>query len=89
MNREPIGLYVIRLLTGFMLFFFMCMLYWSSTLIEHDMKGLVQKLEKLESQILDFKTGMATRPSVSSTTAIAKDTISSTRPHIDPSLPNL
>lgn len=48
MNKEPIGLYILRILTALGLFFFMGMLYWSSLLVEED-------LNKLNSQIADLK----------------------------------
>jgi peptide/nickel transport system substrate-binding protein len=66
------------------------MLYWSSTLIEHDMKTVKQKLDTLESQILDVKSQMASRPSVvNPTSKNSPDAIATARPHIDPTLPNL
>ena len=48
MNREPIGLYIFRFFTGFALLCFMCLLYWSSTLIE-------EKLIKQEVEIAQIK----------------------------------
>lgn len=92
MNREPLGLYIFRLITSFVLFFFMGMLYWSSTLIERDMKGVQEKLEKIESKIADLgnsftsKTYMSTAESDKDSKTTSPQLL---RKHIDPSLPNL
>jgi len=59
MNREPIGLYIFRFVMGLGLFAFMCLLYWSSVLIEEDMKQLQQEMGELkrtmQMQRLDFE----------------------------------
>lgn len=52
MNKEPLGLYLLRLFFGFGLFLFMLMLYWSSTLIEHDMKSIKEQLETIKKEIV-------------------------------------
>jgi len=51
MNKEPLGLYLLRLFFGFGLFLFMLMLYWSSTLIEHDMKSVKEQLAAIRKEI--------------------------------------
>lgn len=49
MNKEPIGLYIFRFVLGLGLFAFMVMLYFSSTLIELDMKNLRSDLSQLKN----------------------------------------
>lgn len=51
MSKEPIGLYVLRILTALGLFFFMAMLYWSSLLVEEDLHRLNQQVEDLSKKI--------------------------------------
>ena len=56
MNREPLGLYIFRFLMGFGLFAFMAMLYWSSALLEKDMKQVQSQLEQINGKIAELKT---------------------------------
>lgn len=51
MNKEPIGLYIFRYILGFGLFAFMAMLYWSSLLIESDVKSIKQDLVQLQENV--------------------------------------
>ncbi|MCP5508365.1 MAG: permease [Chlamydiales bacterium] len=51
MNKEPIGLYIFRFVLGLGLFAFMCMLYWSSVLIEEDMNVLRSDLVRLKNDL--------------------------------------
>ena len=51
MRKEPIALYIFRFLMGLGLFAFMCMLYWSSVLIEQDMKGVQKELSTIGGQL--------------------------------------
>lgn len=51
MNREPIGLYIFRLLMGAALLGFMVMLYWSSTLIESNIKLVFEELVTLRKDM--------------------------------------
>lgn len=51
MNKEPIGLYIFRYILGFGLFAFMCMLYWSSTLVEDDLRVLRNDIAQLKNDI--------------------------------------
>lgn len=59
MNKEPIGLYIFRYILGFGLFAFMCMLYWSSTLVENDLKVLRSDIAQLKNDVfaLHMDTG--------------------------------
>lgn len=56
MNKEPIGLYIFRFVLGFGLFAFMCMLYWSSTLIEDQVKEIHTELSELKSDLFNLKS---------------------------------
>src|SRR5437870_483324 len=93
MNREPFGLYILRLMISMGLFFFICMLYWSSALLEQDMKEIEAQLEKLNSQFSDLKNEMLSNPLVESwqeNKVPLKNTIDlKNRKHIDPNLSNL
>lgn len=51
MNREPIGLYIFRFILGLGMFAFMAMLYWSSILVENDLKDLRIEIEKIGSDL--------------------------------------
>jgi len=52
MNKEPIGLYIFRFMIGLGLFAFMIMLYWSSVLLEVDVKELKNDINQLKSEVL-------------------------------------
>ena len=56
MNQEPIGLYIFRFILGLGLFAFMAMLYWSSVLIEQDMKFLQGGLNQIKNEILTIRS---------------------------------
>ncbi len=51
MNKEPIGLYIFRYVLGFGLFAFMCMLYWSSTLVESNLTSLRLDISQLKNDL--------------------------------------
>ncbi|MCB1135326.1 MAG: permease [Chlamydiia bacterium] len=55
MNREPVALYIFRFITGLGLFAFMAMLYWSSLLIEADMKDLRTDLQTLHGEVEELQ----------------------------------
>lgn len=55
MSREPIGLYIFRFISGFALLGFMAMLYWSSTLVEQDLKFIRRELQQVKSDIFKLK----------------------------------
>lgn len=55
MNREPIGLYIFRFVLGFGLFAFMAMLYWSSLLVEQDLKFMQGDLLQVKNELLSIK----------------------------------
>ena len=51
MNKEPIGLYVFRLLMGMALLGFMFMLYWSSTLIESNIREINNEIFLIRKEL--------------------------------------
>lgn len=55
MNREPIALYIFRFVLGLGLFAFMIMLYWSSVLVEQDLKFLQGDLIQIKSELLTIR----------------------------------
>lgn len=55
MKREPIALYVFRFLVGFAILIFMVMLYWSSVLIEKDLKWIQGDLTQMKGEISVLK----------------------------------
>ncbi len=57
MNKEPIGLYILRFFLAVGLLAFMCMLYWSSTLIENDMKALRIEVGQLKNEVTCIRNG--------------------------------
>jgi len=59
MNKEPIGLYIFRFVLGFGLFAFMCMLYWSSTLIEDRLVVIRTDISQLKNDLFSLHTDMA------------------------------
>lgn len=55
MNKEPIGLYIFRFVLGLGLFAFMALLYWSSVLIEQDLKFMQGDLLQIKNELLTIK----------------------------------
>lgn len=55
MNKEPIGLYIFRFILGLGLFAFMAMLYWSSVLIEQDLKFIQTEFLQIKNEILTMR----------------------------------
>lgn len=56
MNKEPVGLYIFRFVLGFGLFGFMCMLYWSSTLVENSLLSLRSEMSQLKNELFSLRT---------------------------------
>jgi peptide/nickel transport system substrate-binding protein len=89
MNKEPIGLYIFRYIVGFGLFLFMAMLYWSSALIEQDLKFLRSDIMQLKGDLLSLRASnektreevikaLAERPSIPQKTSQAANEIAQT-----------
>ena len=58
MNKEPIGLYIFRFVTGFGLFAFMCMLYWSSTLVEDRLTSIRTEQAQLKEDLYNLRSDL-------------------------------
>ncbi|MDP1835517.1 MAG: ABC transporter substrate-binding protein [Chlamydiales bacterium] len=56
MNKEPIGLYILRYILALGLFAFMAMLYWSSVLIEQDIRGLHEQFIEAQNGLEEIKS---------------------------------
>lgn len=92
MKKEPILLYILRivLLTGVL--FFVAMLYWSSLLVEQDLRVVRAELNSIKKEMDDLQLPSSDTPAsaqtlsskLSSQPASVKE-----RPHIDPKYPNL
>jgi peptide/nickel transport system substrate-binding protein len=93
MQREPLGLYILRVALGIGTLLLIAMLYWSSLLIEQDVKTLQSHIEKIEGNLQTLHTGIShIRSTGTYNSASIRDTeplMTTKRPHIDPTLPNL
>jgi peptide/nickel transport system substrate-binding protein len=102
MNKEPLGLYIFRFVCGFGLFVFLCLLYWSSVLLEEGSKTIRSNIAQLNNEILsiqgDLKEIKAELKEFSekdstifqkNSLSSEKVTIRSSRPRMDTNLPNL
>lgn len=56
MTKEPIGLYIFRFIMGFALFAFMCMLYWSSVILEGHLQALRSDMSYIKNDIYNLRT---------------------------------
>ncbi|SCC90869.1 Uncharacterized protein SCG7109_AZ_00050 [Chlamydiales bacterium SCGC AG-110-M15] len=83
MKKEPIFLYLLKLSLSIGLFVVICLLYWSSLLIEQDLKDIKSDLSYLKKDGLSFQQS----PHAQSPLSIASS--NAPRPHIDPSLKNI
>ncbi|WP_080502598.1 ABC transporter substrate-binding protein [Parachlamydia acanthamoebae] len=100
MNREPIGLYIFRYILGLGMFAFMCMLYWSSVLIENNLKIVQTDIGQIRSELYNLKNEserirdtISNLPRQSGEYSPSSSSLSLqkpiVRPHMDPKLPNL
>ncbi len=86
MHKNSLFFTVFRLLLGGIFIFFMAMLYWSSNLLEQDMKRVEDKLEKINTRLNEINLRSYSETATLQTADLAKV---SPREHIDDSLPNL
>ncbi len=56
MNQEPMGLYIFRFIFGLGLFAFMVMLYWSSVLVEQNLKFMQGDLLQIKNDLLAMRS---------------------------------
>lgn len=93
MNKEPISLYIFRLLCALGLFAFMAMLYWSSVLLEQDMLDVRKELSQIKSTLQDIsRKGIAvqnTNTATKSQNTTAQDASKKIARKMDPQYPNL
>lgn len=88
MNKEPIGLYIFRILCAIGLFAFMAMLYWSSLLLEEDMVNVKKELSQIKNTLQDISRKGVSVQNQSSTQKNAKSTPTIARKW-DPKFPNM
>lgn len=103
MKKEPLSLYIVRIALSIGLFALVAMLYWSSTLIESDLKALQSDINLIKGEVtatradtLKLRNAISERPlniptenhSAASASAPAQSSVKAGR-HIDPTLPNL
>ncbi len=86
MNKEPLALYLFRFVMGAALLFFIGMLYWSSQLIEQDLKSLHVELDKVRT---DLTKVINERPITLEENGTVVPPKQKERPQINPNLPNL
>ncbi len=102
MNKEPILLYLLRLIISLGILGFLVMLYWSSSLLEEDIQILRSEVRDLKTDLNNVQDDLKNieKNTLQSTlSAIQKGNTSdgvaykansfANRPLIDPSLPNL
>lgn len=99
MKKEPLGLYIFRVIVGIVFVFFLLMLYWSSqlqeeslqkissdiSLLKEDMRSLKSDNNKLRQEMRNVIQNAGQLRDNAKTAANQYQN----RPHIDPSLPNL
>lgn len=84
MKKEPTIFYLLRLLFIFGMLIFMCMLYWSSSLLEEDVKEIKSEIKQIQTQLSTLKSPLATNAESRVAFRSAKKAL-----QVDPSLPNL
>lgn len=94
MKKEPLGLYLLRIFTGLGLFAFMVMLYWSSLLVEEDLKGVQSELRLLKNEVRQLKVKTdaiqsAIKLGKLGVQAGTRDLTKALHPLMDDKLPNL
>src|SRR5436853_55693 len=86
MKKEPLILYLFRIFLFVGIFFFVVLLYWSSLLVEEDLKSLKVELINLKKEIDDLQVSAVRTENVEK----KKEFVATKeRPHIDPQYPNL
>ncbi|MFQ5730216.1 MAG: permease, partial [Waddliaceae bacterium] len=103
MNKEPIGLYIFRFVLGLGLLAFMCMLYWSSVLVEDHLANLRTDIADLKNDLYDLRIETdlirddvlrailkgQERKFEPRESSVEESSGAVHRPQMDPSLPNL
>lgn len=81
--KESLGLYIFRLLLNIAFFAVAIMIYWSSLLVEQDLKKVQKNIDEIKYQISSLQSN---KVNFSQPVPIATVTVDS---QIDPNLPNL
>lgn len=100
MNKEPFGLYLIRLIVSLCILAFLIMMYWSSALLEKDMQSLRSEVISMRTDLNSVQdtlnklsdhavTGVPNQNQEKNQSSQILAHSLKNRSHIDPSLPNL
>ncbi|MCE5317952.1 MAG: ABC transporter substrate-binding protein, partial [Parachlamydia sp.] len=89
MTKEPIGLYIFRFVLALGLFAFMAMLYWSSLLLEEDVKAVRSDMQQIKEELSTLRSDVAHPVMNAASAQESKKQIVDRREHIDATLPNL
>ncbi len=92
MEKEPISLYIFRYIMGFGLLAFMGMLYWSSLLIEENVRTIKEDVNRLKRNVSELKSDLKSKTFSTNTTPSSSSnpmSTASSRPHMDPTIPNI
>lgn len=89
MRRESLIFSILRLLVLSLFLVFMVMTYWSSLLLEEDLKEIKQELAKIQESIEEIERMPSASFPPSAQETLPLETLFKGRAQIDPSLPNL
>lgn len=84
MKREPMGLYLLRLIISACILFFLVMVYWSSALVEEGLQEIKKELQQLEKRVLQ-----PSRQRVISQATEDFETKKALQSHMDERFPNI
>ncbi len=88
MNKEPLFLYICRFILAFVFVGVLCMLYWSSELLEQDVKNLQTEMDEMKSTLQKEEEELSKNQMVPVSSSPSTKT-SGVRSQMDPLLPNL
>lgn len=91
MNREPMGLYLLRLSMSVLLILLVGMLYWSSLLMEERLKGISQDITDIKNNLSELQSSgtLAAKVSSDGSKPASSSQENKKRPNMDESLPDL
>lgn len=87
MNKNTNRFSTLRTLLSLAMLAILILLYWSSSLIESDLKQMRQQIQELDNSISTLQSDLGKIRSAPLQSHAGREAVS--RPHIDPSLPNL
>lgn len=82
MNREPITLYILRFILRFAILAGVAMLYWSSLLVEKDLKFIQGEMRQMQHELLSVKENISKQTLENSSSLNSNSNIQ----HLSPSL---